>query len=246
MENKGIAFYDVPGTGWLRDIWVLLHWPYSLWHLSYVVIGAALAPGMRWSLLGWTILAFTLGMVVAGHIWDELYGRPLKTRIPGKILGIVGAISIAGAICIGFSIGLRETIWVLPCIFFGAIITFAYNLEWGPGGFFHRDEFFGLAWGAFPVITAYIAQAHTLTYPAALLALFAYLSSMAQRKLSLQSRFWRRKVTFINGYYQAGQYRQEPITRETIIAPIDRGLKYFNAAIVTLAVGMLVYRLLGG
>ena len=35
----------------------LLHPPYTLWHLSYVAVGAALAPHMKWGLLGWTTLA---------------------------------------------------------------------------------------------------------------------------------------------------------------------------------------------
>ena len=37
------AFYALSPGGW-RDYWSLLHPPYTLWHLSYVVIGAALAP----------------------------------------------------------------------------------------------------------------------------------------------------------------------------------------------------------
>src|SRR5260221_1473557 len=37
------AFYAARPGGW-RDWWTLLHPPYTAWHLSYVVIGAALAP----------------------------------------------------------------------------------------------------------------------------------------------------------------------------------------------------------
>ncbi len=36
------AFYALTPGGW-RDYWSLLHPPYTLWHLSYVAIGAALA-----------------------------------------------------------------------------------------------------------------------------------------------------------------------------------------------------------
>ena len=35
------AFYALTGGGW-RDYVTLLHPPYTLWHLSYVAIGAAL------------------------------------------------------------------------------------------------------------------------------------------------------------------------------------------------------------
>ena len=43
------AYYAARPGGW-RDFWTILHPPYTAWHLSYVVIGACLAPhtnGMR-------------------------------------------------------------------------------------------------------------------------------------------------------------------------------------------------------
>ncbi len=70
------AFYALTGGGW-RDYWTLLHPPYTAWHLSYVALGAAVAPRFdvgRWAL---TTLAFFLGMGVAAHALDELTGRPL-------------------------------------------------------------------------------------------------------------------------------------------------------------------------
>src|SRR2546425_66670 len=38
------AYYATRARGWRRDIWALLHPPYTAWHLSYVLIGAGL-PG---------------------------------------------------------------------------------------------------------------------------------------------------------------------------------------------------------
>ena len=75
------AFYALRPGGW-RDYVTLLHPPYTLWHLSYVAVGAALAPRMDWALLGWTTLAFALAMGVGAHALDEMRGRPLQTRIP--------------------------------------------------------------------------------------------------------------------------------------------------------------------
>ena len=45
------AFYALAPGGW-RDYVTLLHPPYTLWHLSYVAIGAALAPEVR---VGWLL-----------------------------------------------------------------------------------------------------------------------------------------------------------------------------------------------
>ena len=85
------AFYALRSGGW-RDYVTLLHPPYTLWHLSYVALGAALAPHMKWGLLGWTALAFLLAMGVGAHALDELKGRPLRTRIPDRVLVALAAV----------------------------------------------------------------------------------------------------------------------------------------------------------
>lgn len=245
-QSKGVAWYDIKGQGWLRDLWMILHPPYSLWFLSYVIIGAALTPRMNWPLLGWTILAFALAMCIGGHVLDELNGRPLKTTLPKQALWTLALTSIAGAVAIGIIIGVRETAWVIPCIIFGAFITFAYNLEWGRG-FFHHDYWFGIAWGAFPAITAYVAQTRTISMEAVLVAGFAFAYSMAQRKLSMQSRFWRRKVSDLEGYWAVGPPHGDglhwPIKKQTIIGPVDLALQYMNLAVVMLAAGLLIMRI---
>ena len=40
MSEDRPAFYALAPGGW-RDWWTLLHPPYTLWHLSYVALGAA-------------------------------------------------------------------------------------------------------------------------------------------------------------------------------------------------------------
>ena len=245
-EMTGVAWYDVKRKGWLRDIIVLLHPPYTLWHLSYVPIGAALAPQMDWGILGWTVLAFFLAMGIGGHFLDELNGRPLRTRIRARYLWSIAMASIAGALAIGFKIGVAGTIWVLPCIVFGGFIVFAYNLEWGRG-FFHHDFFFAFAWGAFPAITAYVAQVHTITPEVVMIAFFALMYSWAQRVLSLQARFWRRRVFGMEGRYVLNG---DPVaggphvfTKEDIIRPAETGLKLMNWAVIAAAAGLLLMRI---
>lgn len=243
MKRQGVAWYDVRGPRWLRDIFVILHPPYTLWHLSYVLIGAAMADRLDWGVLGWTYLAFFLGMGIGGHCLDELNGRPLKTKISGFSLSLLAAVSLAGAITIGVVIGVCQTIWVIPCIVFGGFIVFAYNLEWGRG-FFHHDFWFGFAWGAFPAITAYIAQEHTVSAALILIAAFSLLSSWAQRVLSLHARYWRRKVGHVSGDFwerrRGNSYASKPITVETIISTSEVTLKFLNAGIVILAIGMIL------
>jgi hypothetical protein len=217
------AFYALRPGGW-RDYWTLLHPPYTLWHLSYVAIGAALAPAMDWAVLGWTVLAFALAMGVGAHALDELHGRPLRTRIPTRLLVLLAAVSIAGASAIGIWIASRRTWWLLAFVAAGAFIVVAYNLELF-GGAFHSDWWFAAAWGAFPLLTAYFAVAERLRAEAFLGAAFAFASSLAQRTLSTPVRAARR---------QAG----DPAPTQAL----ERALQLLAAALPLLAGALLLAR----
>jgi hypothetical protein len=184
------AFYALAPGGW-RDYVTLLHPPYTLWHLSYVAIGAGLATHMRWALLGWTTLAFFLGMGVGAHALDELNGRPLRTRIPAAALVVLAAASLAAACAIGLVVAAHTTWWLVAFVVAGAFVAVAYNLELC-GGAFHSDLWFGLAWGAFPVLTGYFASAERLRAEAFAAAAFALAASLAQRALSTNVRLARR------------------------------------------------------
>jgi hypothetical protein len=184
------AFYALRPGGW-RDYVTLLHPPYTLWHLSYVALGAALAPRMHWGVLGLTVLAFALAMGIGAHALDELQGRPLRTRIPSSVLVGLAAVSIAAACAIGVVVATRTALWLVAFVVFGGFVVVAYNLELF-GGAFHSDAWFAGAWGAFPVLTAYVASAERIRGEAVAAAGFAFLVSLAQRRLSTEVRRVRR------------------------------------------------------
>jgi hypothetical protein len=186
------AFYALRSGGW-RDYVTLLHPPYTLWHLSYAALGAAVAPHMKWGVLGWTVLAFLLAMGVGAHALDEMKGRPLRTRIPDRVLVVLAASSIAGACVIGVHVAIGTTWWLLAFIGFGAAIVVAYNLELF-GGLVHTPVWFAFAWGAFPALTAYFASAGTIRADAVLIAAFAFVTSLVQQRLSVDVRHARRAV----------------------------------------------------
>ena len=50
------AFYALRAGGW-RDYVTVLHLPYTLWNLSYVALGAALAPQFHTERMLWTMAA---------------------------------------------------------------------------------------------------------------------------------------------------------------------------------------------
>lgn len=221
------AFYALRPGGW-RDYVTLLHPPYTLWHLSYVALGAALAPHMKWGLLGWTVLAFLLAMGVGAHALDELRGRPLRTRIPSSVLAALATMSIAAASAIGIVVAARSTLWLLAFVAFGALVVVAYNLEL-LGGAVHTDLWFAGAWGAFPVLTAYFASAERIRGEAVAAAVFALLVSLAQRRLSTEVRRVRRGAEL-------------PPDAELVLRAPEAALRLLAIALPALAGALLLLR----
>ena len=234
------AFYALRPGGW-RDYLTLLHWPYTLWHLSYVAVGAALAPRMDWSLLGWTLLAFALALGVGAHALDELRGRPLQTRIPSRTLAGLAVVSIAGACAVGAAVAASRTLWLLAFVAAGAFLVVSYNLELF-GGAFHGDLWFAAAWGAFPVLTAYFASARTLHAAAFAAAAYALAASWAQRRLSTQVRLVRRRVVAVEGEARLEDGGAFPVDADTLAAAPEAALKALAGAVVLLAAALLLVR----
>jgi hypothetical protein len=238
------AFYAAPARSTRRawaDWWVLLHPPYTLWHLSYVAIGASIAPRFDGGRLAATLVAFLLAVGVGAHALDELHGRPLRTSIPGWLLVGAAAASLAGAVAIGI-VGLgRVGPGLIVFIAVGVALNCGYNLEL-LGGHLHNDVTFAAAWGAFPVLTAYYAQAETLRLPALAAAAAAFWLSTAQRSLSSPARTLRRRVAAVEGTVTYGDGRTAPLTRPLLLAPLEAALKATAWGVLTLAVALVVYR----
>jgi hypothetical protein len=235
------AFYAAPAGGW-RGWWTLLHPPYTAWHLSYVVIGSTLAPSVDgWILLA-TLAAFFLAMGVSAHALDELNGRPLRTQIPAWALLFAAIVGLAGAVAIGLVTLPKIGFWLIPFILLGVFLVLVYTLELF-GGHFHSDATFALAWGAFPVVTAYFAQAQRVD-PAALIAGFAaYALSRAQRTLSTPARKLRRRVSAVDGSLTLKDGTVEALDHSVLLKPLEAALKSLSWTIVALALALAAARL---
>ncbi len=235
------AFYALAPGGW-RDYATLLHPPYTLWHLSYVAIGATLAPHLHPWRLAATAAAFFLAVGIGAHALDELNGRPLQTRIPAATLLGLAVASIAGAVAIGIAAAIRLDLWLLAFVVFGGLIVCVYNLELF-GGRLHSDAWFALAWGGFPLLTGYFAQAHRIRVEALAAAVFATLLSLAQRRLSTQVRRVRRRVRSVSGTIELDDGRREAITPEMLMGAPEAALRVLTASTLALAAALLVLRL---
>jgi hypothetical protein len=132
--------------------------------------------------------------------------------------------------------------WLWAFIGVGGFLVVAYNLELF-GGVFHSDLWFALAWGAFPVLTAYFAQTGTVRADAALAAAACAAISAAQRMLSTPVRWLRRNVTHIRGELELADGSTEPLDAGALRAAPERALRWLSLALPLLATAMLVMRL---
>ena len=241
-EAPAPAYYAPRTTGWRRDIWALLHPPYTAWHLSYVLIGASLAPTVSVVRLVATVLAFFLAVGVAAHALDELRGRPLQTELPAGVLWVAALIGLAGAVALGIAGVFVVGPWLLPFIAMGVFFVFAYNLELLRGRV-HGDFWFALSWGAFPVLTAYFAQTGRISIAALAAAVAGYALSYAQRMLSTPARLLRRRSRSVTGEVTLADGSQVSLDRPTLLRPLERALAASSWGIVLLSLGLLASRL---
>lgn len=235
------AFYALPmGPRW--DYITLLHLPYTAWHLSYVVIGAAAAPAFHLDRLAGLLLAFFLAVGIGAHALDEYRGRPLRTGISDGWLLVLAAISLAGSLTIGVAASVLISAWAVPFVIFGGFIVVAYNLELF-GGRFHSDAWFALAWGAYPALVGYWANAERVDAQALLIAAGCFALSLAQRTLSSRARSLRRDDPAVTGRIELADGRVQQITLSYLLSAPERTLRLLCAAAALLAAGLLVARL---
>ena len=242
-EALAPAYYTARGRGWRRDVWAILHPPYTAWHLSYVVIGASLAPKVSVFRLVATLAAFFLAVGISAHALDELNGRPLRTAIPSWVLKTAAAVGLVGAVGLGLA-GLPIIGWpLLLFIALGVLFVFAYNLEL-LGGRLHGDFWFALSWGAFPLLTAYFAQASGISIGAVAAAAAAFALSFGQRSLSTPARTLRRRTLSVSGSVTLNDGTHVALDEATLLRPLERALQAFSWGVVALAVGMMASRLI--
>lgn len=241
LSQERPAFYAARPGGW-RDWWTLLHPPYTAWHLAYVVIGACLAPVVNTTRLLATVLAFFLAVGVAAHALDELHGRPLRTQIPTPALVGAAVVGLAGALALGVA-GVVQVGWTLvPFLVLGPLLVIGYNVEVF-GGIIHNDVGFAASWGAFPVLTAYVAQTGTLALAPVIAAAGALALSLAQRVLSTPARTLRRRAVDATGTVSLTDGTKKALDRPTLLAPLEQALRSMAWAVVLLAAAFALARL---
>jgi hypothetical protein len=241
-EQQARPAYYAAGSGPWRDWWTLLHPPFTAWHLSYVVLGAMLAPHVRLDRLVAALIAFFLAVGIAAHALDELHGRPLRTSIPSPALITVTVVGLAGAVGLG-AVGITRAGWaLLPFMIIGPLLVLGYNAELF-GGLIHTDVGFAAAWGAFPALTGYVAEAGRLAVAPVLAAAAAMALSAGQRHLSTPARMLRRRTATVTGSIALTDGSVTELDASRLREPLERALRSFSWGVALLAAALAVARL---
>jgi hypothetical protein len=241
-DSVGPAFYAQPRflrSRAARDWWTVLHPPYTLCHLSFVVVGASLAGTINVYRLLMTLLAFFLAVGLGAHILDELMGRPLKTAIPKWQLIVVAIGSLLGAVILGVVGVVEVSNYLIIFIAVGLVIALGYNLEL-LGGRFHNGLTLALGWGSFPVLTSFFAQHGRLNVGAFVGATYAALITLTQRQLSTPARELRRRVQSVNGVMTRTDGSTSSINVASLLAPLEKSLRTLCWAAIAIAIALAI------
>ena len=233
-------------VGW-RDWWTLLHPPYTLWHLSYVVLGAALArrlsTGRRSPRRSWRSSSPSASPPTRSTSGRAVRSGPTsltvswcssrRWRWSGRCaLGVYGAFWCTAPN------------WLLAAaVPVGVALVVGYNLELA-GGRLHNDLTFGLGWGGFPVVVGYLAQDPGAGSPRGAAAVAATCAAIAlthaQRRLSTPARDLRRRTTSVAGSVHRVDGVLVPLDRAALLAPLEGALRSLSWAVPLVALTVLL------
>ena len=151
-------------------------------------------------------------------------------------------VSLAGAVAIGVVGVVTVGVVLVPFIVVGPC-------SWWPttpscsAGWCTPTPASPSSWGAFPVLTAYVAQTGTLRPAPVLVAGARSPLSWAQRSLSTPARLLRRSVDHVDGLVTMADGTVEHLDARALLAPLERALRAMSWGMVGLAAGLAVARL---
>ncbi len=243
MTVQRPAWYTLGGRGVLTDLVNLLHPPYTLWHLSYVVIGIALAPVINMDRSLAVIIAFFLGLGIGAHALDETMGNPLKTKLSRQKLYLIGLSSLTVATAIGAYYVITLSVLLLPIILVEVFFALAYNLETFNKRF-HNTIVFSISWGVLPFLTGYFVNSLSVSLGALLTSLAIGLLTYVQRTLSLQARAVRRNIDSPIRALKLENGEEIQVSASDLISPAEKSLKALTLTIFIFAIALICQRIL--
>ena len=248
-EKYAGAWYASGGSRG-REFYTIMHLPYTSMVLSYVLIGAMLAPTIHLDRLNLTLLAYFLGLGFSAHALNELHVAHWTENLGKNELTALFLVPFVGALAIG-AYGVTDLFAVCGSIFPPLILMtlilveifflFAYNID-AFNGRFHSDVAFAFSWAALPTLVSYYVNALTITTGALLVALAMAATAEIEINLSRWCKELRRRSP-LNELRFANGTRQTMNTPEFTARP-EKALKLIVIVVDMLAISLIAFRLL--
>jgi len=244
------AWYARSGSK-VRELYTIMHLPYTSMVLSYVLIGAAVSPSIYPTRVFLTALAYFLGLGLSAHALNELHSRHWVRALSERELRIVFFLPLVGALMIGAygmaalyesSEEILAPLGLLVFICLETFFLFAYNFDLA-GGSFHSSGAFAFSWAFLPTLVSYYVNALAITAGAVLLGLAMAATAAVEINLSRWCKDFRRRSPMIEMRF-ADNTGLKMTTAELVGRP-ERALKLIVVTVNLLAAGFIVYRLLG-
>jgi len=234
------------GEGKYRGYLDLLYLPYTSMVLSYVVIGAAIAPVMHFDRLAATLAAYFLGVGLSAHYLNEASTARAGTKISRRKLLAISLLALSGALFIGVYYALTVSLPLFVFVFVETFFLFSYNVRSFMWGRFHNDFWFSLSWGSLPVLTSYFVNALTITPSGLVMSVVAGLTAGIQARLSRWLKDWRRNPQLDDILFKF-EGNQVPLSKKfdlnTLVWRPQSALKILVLAVNLLALSMILPRL---
>ncbi len=225
----------------LGELWTMVHPPYTIMVLSFVVMGAAMSPRFSTAVLVATLVAYFLGLGIGAHFLDQITGMGSRyvRHWSDRALWAWGIVALSAAVAVGvlgsvFVVGPG----LLSLVAVQALCALGYPLAPVFKGVLHRDSVFALSWGSMPFLTSFYAQSGTVT--ASSLVFAAGLAAVAVAEIRI-SRISRRSRRIAREREASGVARTDAAPRLLRLA--DAGLKSLAIGTTMLALGLLAARL---
>lgn len=247
---KGEGAWYAQGGSKARELYTIIHLPYTSMVLSYVLIGAALSPYFYPERVVLTLLAYFLGLGLSAHALNELHASHWVEILSRRELETLFVVPFIGAISVGaYGMEMLYTSSknvLAPLVLLGFIVLetfflFAYNLDlWS--GKFHNDSSFALSWGALPTMISFYANASTITVVAVLVSVATAATAAVEINLSRWCKDFRRRKLLTELRFEDNT-KLNLSTAELIGKP-EKALKLIVVTVDLIAIALTVHKLL--
>ena len=248
MGARG-AWYASGGSK-LRELYTVLHLPYTSMVLSYLLIGADISPTIYPDRVVLTLLAYFLGLGLSAHALNELHTTHWVEVLGRRELIVLFALPLVGAVVIGVygmvelemgSGSVVPPLVLMVFMFLEVFFLIAYNTD-AFGGAFHSDVAFALSWAALPTLVSYYVNSLMISVGAILVAVAMAATAGIEINLSRWCKEFRRKSSLTGMWFADGS--RQTITTVQLLAKPERALKLIVVSVDLVALGLIAYRLL--